>query len=580
VNSAWNRFLERSNETLGENPFARLVIHFVNRSFRGGAESDSEDLDFSTGLLLMLLPIPGTFVSLLFYDKYSSLLQILRRDLIKDPYSASLGDEYLFVVVSMVVTGIIAVWRWDSILVDRRDFANLVHLPVSAGKLFSANLIAILFLTALFAFEVNVGSALLFPLVVSSSYPQVSFYASFALGHLLGVTLASVFTFAAVIALMGTLMAALPYRTFRRASQYLRILLVVLFMLLLMTSFVVAPLLSTLDRHPDSILRFLPSVWFLSLCEAVRHAGLPVFQRLGIVGLIALVGAVILAFATYAISVRRCFLSIPETVDRTASKRTFLLPFLLQVANRFYLPTAASRACYAFVLQTLTRSEKHFTSLGAFAGLGLLLSAEALLTSTPHGAEANARIPGPGLLSIPLVFVYCLVVGLRLVFEIPADLRANWIFKLQIDPGKAETVRLGRSLAWTILAPCLFLIYLPVCVYEWGWPVAALHIAFATVMTALLVETMMGGLHKIPFTCSLPVFKENAFVMVFFLLFGFYVFVEGGSFLEYLALLFPIRVILPAIALGVWWIALRQYGANRLEIDKRVIFEEGPVETV
>jgi hypothetical protein len=217
----------------------RLVGHFVNRSLRGGAESDSEELDFSTGLLLMLLPVPGTFVSIIFYDKYSTFLQWIRKDLTMEPYSASLGDEYLFIVVSMVLTGVIAVWRWDSILLDRRDFANLVHLPVSAWKLFTANLVAILFLTMLFALEVNIGSTVLFPLVVSSSYPELSIYAGFAAGHAIGVGLASVFTFAAVVALIGLLMFSLPYRVFRRVSQYLRIALVLFFLFLLMTSFMV-----------------------------------------------------------------------------------------------------------------------------------------------------------------------------------------------------------------------------------------------------------------------------------------------------------------------------------------------------
>jgi hypothetical protein len=126
VKATCNKWRERVREHLEERPFARLIVHFTNRSFHGGAESDSDDMDFSTGLLLVLLPIPGIFVSIFFYDKYPTLLQFIRRDLVMDPYTASLGDEYLFVVVSMFVIGIIAVWRWDSILLDRRDFANLV----------------------------------------------------------------------------------------------------------------------------------------------------------------------------------------------------------------------------------------------------------------------------------------------------------------------------------------------------------------------------------------------------------------------------------------------------------------------
>ncbi len=212
-----------------------------------------------------------------------------------------------------------------------------MHLPISAGKLFSANLVAILFLTVLFAFEVNIGSTILFPLVVSSSYPQFSIYAGFAAGHAVAVVLASVFTFAAVVAVIGLVMFCLPYRVFRRISQYLRIVLLVFFLFLLMTSFVVAPLTRKLPQSSGSLIRFLPPVWFVSLCEVVRHPTLPIFHQLATTGLFALAGTVFLAGAAYSLSHRRCFLSIPETVETTAPKGGFLLPILLELlTDSFY----------------------------------------------------------------------------------------------------------------------------------------------------------------------------------------------------------------------------------------------------
>ena len=212
--------------------------------------------------------------------------------------------------------------------------------------------------------------------------------------------------------------------------------------------------------------------------------------------------------------------------------------------------------------------------------MGLLLSAQTLLDATHAEAEASTRIPSPGLLSVPLILVYCLVVGLRLVFEIPADLRANWIFKLMADPTASVGIALGRTLIWTILTPSLLLFCFPVYVYGWGWQVATLHLGFVAVMAYLLTETLMVRLRKIPFTCSLPLFKANAFVGVFFLILGFYLFVRVGTLLEYLAFLYPLPIIAPAIALSVWWFLLHQYQSNILEMDKSLIFEESPIETV
>jgi hypothetical protein len=337
---------------------------------------------------------------------------------------------------------------------------------------------------------------------------------------------------------------------------------------------------ANLREHPESLIRFLPPVWFVSLCEAVRHTAAPAYQQLGMVALLALAGAGVLAGLTYALSYRRCFLSIPETVEATASQSAFLLPVLLRAANRWYLPTTVRRACFAFVVRTLLRSEKHFTALGAFLGMGLLLSAQTLLTATHDGTEMGGWVPAPALLSAPLILVYCLLVGLRVIFEIPADLRANWIFKMQIDAAAGESVALGRALAWTMLAPLLLLLCLPAYAYGWGWPMALLHLGYVALLTALLVETMILRLRKIPFTCSLPVFKQNAFVVLFLLFLGFYLFVRAGAFLEYVALVDPVRAIIPVILLGSWWMVIRQYRANQLDMDRQIIFEEVAVEAV
>ena len=42
----------------------------------------------------------------------------------------------------MTVTGAIAVWRWDAIFPDRRDYMNMAHLPVATRTIFFANLLA------------------------------------------------------------------------------------------------------------------------------------------------------------------------------------------------------------------------------------------------------------------------------------------------------------------------------------------------------------------------------------------------------------------------------------------------------
>ncbi len=205
-----------------QRPFWRMVYLFAARVFRGGGDSDAEGLDLGIGLVLTLLAMPGGFVSLLLLNKYGTFLQWLRGTTNVDPLLVALPDEYFFIVLSMTVTGAVAVWRWDAIFPDRRDYMNLVPLPISTRTIFFANLVAVLFLVGLVAFDVNAASCILFPAVVGATQSKFLFFVKFAVVHAIGVLLASVFAFFAVFSIIGLLMAVLPPRAFRRFSAYMR----------------------------------------------------------------------------------------------------------------------------------------------------------------------------------------------------------------------------------------------------------------------------------------------------------------------------------------------------------------------
>jgi hypothetical protein len=124
--------------------------------------------------------LPGGFVSILLFNKYGSLLQWIRGVTDVDPYAVAVPDEYFFIVLSMFVTGVVAVWKWDSIFRDRRDYLNLVPLPISSQTIFFANFLAMLFLVGLLAVDANAASSILFPLVVGATQNAFVFFVKFA----------------------------------------------------------------------------------------------------------------------------------------------------------------------------------------------------------------------------------------------------------------------------------------------------------------------------------------------------------------------------------------------------------------
>jgi len=305
---------------------------------------------------LSLFALPGAFYSILLFDKYGSLLQWMYGHKHFDVLVAALPDEYFLIVLSMIVTGVVAVWRRDSIFPDRRDYANLVPLPISTGTIFFANLTAIFFVAGVLALDVNLVSAFLFPFVATASQETVSFFIHFAAVHALVVVLASLFSFFAVFTVVGALMALLPYPVFRKMSLYLRGIMIAYLVAVLSTSFAVPAMLERLPRTP---VKFLPSVWFLGLCQLMRAKAGPSLETLGKLALISSGCLVIVAIAVYAVSYRRCFKRIPENLDVVAGNDRPAVTWIFRFLDHTVLPSGFQRAGYRFALKSLLRSERH-----------------------------------------------------------------------------------------------------------------------------------------------------------------------------------------------------------------------------
>jgi len=535
-------------------PFWRLVELFVERIFRGGGDSDTEGLDIGVGLVLTLLAMPGGFVSVLLFDKYGSLLQWLRGQFHVDTLLIALPDEYFFIVLSMTVTGMVAVWRWDAIFPDRRDYTNLAHLPVSSRTIFLANLVALLLLAGLVAIDVNGASCVLFPMVVSAAQGTLPFFIEFGLVHAVGVLLASVFAFFAVFAVLGLLMAVLPPRAFRRVSGYIRGLVVVYLVTLLCTSFAVPSSLSRTTGRAPLWSFFFPSSWFVSLCQLLRGRANPAMVELARLVLPAVVGVVAVAFGASAIGYRRHFVRIAEIADGSEVSQNpwgWRMGFL----ERLLLPTSFLRGCSRFVGKTLARSEQHRLALTGVGGLGLVLASQALMNAFQGATSLRQAALTPDALSIPFILTFLLIIGLRIVFEIPVEIRGNWVFQLLLDADRQECEPLARRvisvavLCW--VTPLTFIAY----VYAEGVLIAALHTTLVLIWAMLLMNLLLIRFRKLPFTCSLPVFKQHSIVILISFCFGYLIYAVSTPEFESSALVNPVRMFsLVPVALVAWYV--------------------------
>lgn len=565
-------------------PFAALLRVFSARIFHGGESSDAT-MDVALPVVVILLAMPGLLISLLLFEKYGTLLRWMRGDGSFDPFIATIPDEYFFIVLSMAVAGAAALWRWDALFLDRRDYTNLVPLPISLRKIFFANLGAIVLLAAGLSLDVNAASVVLFPIVVTGSQPSIWLFLRFAAGHAMTVLLSSAFSFFGVFAIVGLLMALLPYPAFRRISIYARFLLALFFVALLATGFAVPTFLAQLTHLNKQAVLALPPVWFIGICETLWGNGTnPYFAAMARSGIIAIAAIGCVALASYSLSFRRSFVRIPETAAVSPLPRTRWRLFPAGFFNRIFLRDLPQRGCFYFIARTLFRSESHLQIVSAFVATGLVASAQSLASAMQTHSRITAvaaltgsvsvRAPTVGLLSIPYLLAFCIVAGVRLAFEMPSDLRANWVFALWADSEKLPARAIARKALLTFaLTPLV-----PLCLITswilWGPETAVLHTVIFATSTFAFVELVLLRFRKIPFTCTYPPFQSHSALLFVAYVFGFLIFTSYVPELELWSLAEPWRALVFAPMIVLLFASVHQYRKQMLDMDKQLIFEE------
>jgi len=557
--------VRRFIEGLAGRPFGRLVKQFLARTFSGSQASADSDLDLGIGGLLGLLATPGAFTCFLLLDKYSTFLNWYRGRRHTDIYLVSLSDKYLFIALAMAVTGIVTVLKWDKIVPDSQDFLNLAPLPVRRRTILAANAAAIAIAVLVFATDVNAVPTFLFPLFVSAS-GETSFadFLRFAGTHFTCVLMASFFSICAVFALLGTFAAVLPGAAFRAISSWVRGVMLLGLITLLLTGFAGPALVRHLEQAPGSPVRFLPSLWFLGLYQSLQLRNSPAIDGLAHSALVATPAVFLLMLVSYAGSYRRRFAEVLESQRRPAEQH--LAKWMLVVLD-WFAPRAAGfpRACHRFTVRALLRSEPHRLAISVGLGLGWLMASQ----GSPEAA--------------PLTAGYLLALGMRLAFDLPAGVPANWMYRVALDPRANETLPAARRIMVGFCAP---LVLLPAFVLAWwhtGPAVAAIHTLYVLALLLCLIEVQLAGYRKIPLTCAMPGFRGNFLMMCFLQFLGFEVFTRAGAATEQWMFAQPLRfLLLPALMYAAWrWNRSRIRDAREAgEWEEGLTFENVPPRTV
>src|SRR5579871_2633566 len=575
------RFVRRPIRRFARSPFGRLVGHFLKRVTAPSSVRQDAEFEFGAGALLGLLAAPGAFGCFLLLDKYSSLLNWMRGRLHDDLLLTSVPDKSLFLSLATAVTGIVTVLKWDRILPDSQDYLNLAPLPIAPGRILLANAAAILIAVVIVALDVNLLPAALFPMfVTAAAHSTFAGVLEFAAVHAACVLLASLFSICAVFALLGTLSAILPREAFRACSSWVQSVVLLALIALLPAGFAGSGLVRTLQQHPDSWLRFLPPMWYLGLYQTWQHRATPLLAEMGRRGLQAAGIAFALMAISYALSYRRRFTGVLEGGQKPSDQR--LIRLVLAGLDLFSHRTKGfARACHRFTVRALLRSEPHRVAIAVSAGLGWLLASQDYL-SAPLPPKGDL-LPVGELLQAPLTTAYLLILGLRLAFEMPAAVSANWIFRAVLDPRENETLPVARLVMLSFFVP---VVLLPAFVLAWiysGFLTAVIESLYLLALTVCLTELQLAGYRKVPLTCPMPGFRDHLPMLCLIQFLGYECFTRGGASLEHWMLSQPLGFLLvPAAMAGAWhWNRRRIEEAREAgELEEGVTFENAPVRAV
>ncbi|MBV8551383.1 MAG: hypothetical protein JOY54_08790 [Acidobacteriaceae bacterium] len=564
--------ISRRAVDFASSPFSVLVAHFIKRLCASENEQGSSSLGLGLGMVLAVLASPGAFASIFLLEKYSTLLQWLRGQHI-DPIRASPSDEYFFIVLSMTITGLVMVLRWNRLLPDRRDFSNLAVLPIPIRNIFLANFAALLGLAFLFGIDVNGVSVLFFPLFVTLSDGSTAAFLHVGISHAVSVLSASLFSFFAVFALVGLSMLLLPRTWFRPVSILLRIVLVIALLTEFFSNLLLQFLAGRVPAAAASYMHFLPSFWFLGLYERMLGIAKPALAALGMRSVLYLAVVILVAVAAYALCYRRYFLRLGESLDVIRSPRHNFRLGLPEPVAKLLFRSPFEHGCFTFVLKALFRSEPHLLFFGAYLGGGLVLIAQTAMDST-----AGVRSAGPdeAYLAVPLLLAFFIVSGLRFTFDIPATLDANWVFRASVEAPQPEARAVARRMLMLATVSWQIVVLAPVTAAHFGWLIALLHTGTVVALTILFIDVLLLRFRKIPFTCVTQPDIKRLLPRILGSVLGVLVAVPLLASIERWMLAEPFRFVSLALAVTIAWHVLDRKLRDMLPFERTLTFEDNP----
>jgi len=110
----------------------------------------------------------------------------------------------------------------------------------------------------------------------------------------------------------------------------------------------------------------------------------------------------------------------------------------------------------------------------------------------------------------------------------------------------------------------------------WSWRIAALHAIYLLGMSLLLIEGLLVGFRKIPFTCSFPTLRNHVVMLALLSVIGYSLFTGTSSQIEHWMMLHPWRFLWLVPAGTLAYDTLRRFRNEISPVDASLIFRDQP----
>ena len=415
------------------------------------------------------------------------------------PYArASLADFLFIILLAMTLVGILTMLQWGSLFPSLRDYLALAALPIRMRDLFLARFAALFCFALLFTVSVTILPSGVLPAVMAGKFGEaVSIHVP---ALFISATAAGLFVFFALVSMQGIMLLLIPPKWFSRVSSVVQGSLLTALICALPLTFSVPALEKFMIAWPNWAIA-APPLWFLGLHQAVAHSSDPLALILMRAGFAGLAAAAAFAILTYYWTYSRHRIRVLESQSVPPAGLAWPTSW-----TRYVIRDCRELGVFAFITKTLVRSPHHRLVLTAFLAAALAIVAEGLLGVAWGQQRWDRLLESPAMqrviVSIPLALSLFTCAGLRYLFRLPAELRANWMFRV-IAPGNQTAFLRGvEKIYFYWGAVSVGVATAPILVVLLGVAQGLVCSLSCFTFSLILIELILFHLDRVPFTSS------------------------------------------------------------------------------